>query len=407
MTRRGRVRAALAALSCAAVLAACGPGGAEEKKADAGKTDEQPSQSGPSPSGPAPTVTVPVFDDDHAMDPPGPLQGPLVPADVLIYAEETLSKDMVERIQDLEGVHSVEQLSLASASIENHVFTIAAVDPSSYRRFTLSGKQDEIWSRVAGGEIATDKAVADKVASQESFIKLGSEKDAPEVHVGAYAPQAGNIDIVVNEKWGADVFETHDNALLISTFKASPQSIRKPLQQIVGKDASIQNLDSVARYGLDPKAKLTAVPTGGSVGEAVGVFRYTVAGDRVIPDSSWVAANIVTDTVPLLGRVTCHKAMMPQLKAALSDIVQQGLEEHVYQTAGCYHPRFIANSTRLSNHAFGMAIDINSLENGRGTQGQMHPQVVEIFKNWGFGWGGDWAWTDPMHFEMNRVVAVR
>lgn len=401
MTRRGRVRAALAALSCVAVLAACGgggEGGTEEKK-----VDEDPS---PSSSAPAPTVTVPVFDDDHAMDPPGPLQGPLVPADILIYAEDTLSEDMVEEIQGLDGVHSVEQLSLASASIENQVFTIAAVDPATYRRFTNSGKQDEIWARVAGGEIATDKPVADKVADQESYIKLGSEKDAPEVHVGAYAPQAGNIDIVVNEKWGEEILETHDNALLISTFKASPQSIRKPLQEIVGKDASIQNLDSVARYGLDPKATLTAVPTGGSVGEAIGVFRYTVVGQRVIPDASWVAENIVTDTVPLLGQVTCHKAMMPQLKAALAEVVQRGLSEHVYQHVGCYYPRFIANSTRLSNHAFGMAIDINSLENQRGTAGQMHPLVVEIFKNWGFGWGGDWAWTDPMHFEMNRVLSV-
>jgi hypothetical protein len=398
MTRPGRVRGALAALSCVAVLASCGEGGAEEKKAD-----EDPS---PSTSGPAPTVTVPVFDDDHAMDPPGPLQGPLVPADILIYAEDTLSEEMVEEITALKGVHSVEQLSLASASIENHVFTIASVDPASYRRFTSSGKQDEIWARVAGGEVATDKAVADKVANEESFIKLGSEKDAPEVHVGAYAPQAGNIDIVVNEEWGEEVLETHDNALLISTFKTSPQSIRKPLQEIVGKDASIQNLDSVARYGLDPKAKLTAVPTGGSVGEAIGVFRYSVAGQQVIPDSSWVAENIVTDTVPLLGRVTCHKVMMPQLKAALAEVVQRGLGEHVYQHVGCYYPRFIANSTRLSNHAFGMAIDINSLENQRGTKGQMHPEVVDIFKSWGFGWGGDWSWTDPMHFELNRVMSV-
>jgi len=29
---------------------------------------------------------------------------------------------------------------------------------------------------------------------------------------------------------------------------------------------------------------------------------------------------------------------------------------------------------------------------------------VEIFKRWGFGWGGDWRYTDPMHFELNRIV---
>ena len=55
----------------------------------------------------------------------------------------------------------------------------------------------------------------------------------------------------------------------------------------------------------------------------------------------------------------------------------------------------------------GMAIDINSRENGRGTVGQMNRQVVEIFKKWGFAWGGDWSWTDPMHFELARIVSVR
>ena len=26
--------------------------------------------------------------------------------------------------------------------------------------------------------------------------------------------------------------------------------------------------------------------------------------------------------------------------------------------------------------------------------------VVSVFKEWGFAWGGDWSYTDPMHFEM-------
>ena len=31
--------------------------------------------------------------------------------------------------------------------------------------------------------------------------------------------------------------------------------------------------------------------------------------------------------------------------------------------------------------------------------------MVSIFKEWGFGWGGDWGYTDPMHFEMNSMVS--
>ena len=42
--------------------------------------------------------------------------------------------------------------------------------------------------------------------------------------------------------------------------------------------------------------------------------------------------------------------------------------------------------------------------NQRGTAGEMDRGVVAIFKKWGFAWGGDWNYTDPMHFEMNAVV---
>jgi hypothetical protein len=34
----------------------------------------------------------------------------------------------------------------------------------------------------------------------------------------------------------------------------------------------------------------------------------------------------------------------------------------------------------------------------------MDRRVVAIMKKWGMAWGGDWNYTDPMHFEMNRVV---
>lgn len=42
--------------------------------------------------------------------------------------------------------------------------------------------------------------------------------------------------------------------------------------------------------------------------------------------------------------------------------------------------------------------------NQRGTFGEMSRAVVAIFKKWGFAWGGDWGYTDPMQFEMNAIA---
>ncbi|HET8664844.1 MAG TPA: M15 family metallopeptidase, partial [Nocardioides sp.] len=145
----------------------------------------------------------------------------------------------------------------------------------------------------------------------------------------------------------------------------------------------------------------------GAFRDAVGVFRYTaIGGGRIAPDPAWVKSHIVTETVPILGNVTCNKLIFPQLRAALEDVITQGLADKIHpgEYAGCYYPRFIAGTTTLSNHAFGLAFDINVPENQRGTVGQIDRRVVAIFQRWGFTWGGTWHYTDPMHFELNRVV---
>lgn len=391
--RARRTTAGLVALMLCGALASCG-GEAPAKKA------AKPS------STPSPAVSVPVFDDDHSMPQPPALEGALAPSDILVYSTGTLSSAMVKKIEGIDGVFATDVFSMATIPIQGDTYTVAAVDPASFRRFTSAGKQDAIWSRVAAGEMAIPKAVATKVEDEEHFVPVGVGDDAEDVHVGAYVDQPKGIDLVINEKWGEDLFKVEDNAMLISTLSSSPQSISKPLAKIVGKDAAIKMLDIASVLGLNPGAPQVAIATSGSVGALIGTYRYRVMGTQVIPDSSWTASHLRTETMPLIGRVTCNTGMLPQLRAALNEVVARGLNEHVYQTAGCYNARFIAGSTRLSNHAFGMAIDLNSAENGRGIRGQMHPEVVKIFEKWGFAWGGTWKYTDPMHFELVRIVKV-
>jgi hypothetical protein len=213
------------------------------------------------------------------------------------------------------------------------------------------------------------------------------------------------VDAVVNEKWGAALGMKPGNALLITTTSTAPDRVVGPVQRVVGRSASVQRLDVVAKLGLDPQAVQMPVLYG-AVAQAVGDYTYSVVGGRVVPSAAWVRTHITTDTVPILGRVTCNRALMPQLKAALRDVVAQGLADalHPGEYAGCYYPRFIAGTRSLSNHAFGLALDVNVPGNQRGTSGQIDRRVVAIFERWGFTWGGRWRYTDPMHFEMNRIV---
>ena len=110
--------------------------------------------------------------------------------------------------------------------------------------------------------------------------------------------------------------------------------------------------------------------------------------------------------MPILGAVTCNKVIFPQLKAALAGHPRPrpGRQDppRASTPAATTRGSSPAPST-LSNHAFGLALDLNAVENQRGTVGQIDRGVVAIFEKWGFTWGGDWGYTDPMHFELNSI----
>jgi hypothetical protein len=387
------------------LLAACSESG------DPPSTQSSPGGSGSSSPVSGGTTSPPGLDPDHVMDPVGPRTGEVAIPDIVITSPETLADETVAAIKALDGVRGVEQVSLAQVVIENRTFTVAAVNPATYRNWTKLNvaESEEVWNRVAGGEAGLRQKAAELIPQDENqFVTLGSTEDSKAVHVGAIANTVVDIDAVVNTTWVEDLGLVPDNALLVRTGARAPQKLRKPIQKLVG-DATVAMVDVVARKGLDPKATQVAVTTG-TVADVVGVFRYTViGGGRIAPEPSWVASHIETRTVPILGTVTCNKYLFPQLEAALNQVVAQGLADEIHpdEYAGCYYPRFIAGSTKLSNHSFGLALDFNVPGNQRGTVGEMDRGVVAIFKQWGFGWGGDWSYTDPMHFEMVRLVDPR
>ncbi|GAA5104873.1 hypothetical protein GCM10023339_00220 [Alloalcanivorax gelatiniphagus] len=404
------------ALAAAVVLLldACSePGAPAEPDTSSASSSTTPAPepgASPSETGGA-TSSVPVADPAHAVDPPGARDGRLWSADILVQWDRPIDDELLDAIRDLKGVAHTERIGLGQVSLENRVLTVASVDPGDYRHFTQAEVADfqEAWERVAGGEMAIDRKVARRLADKAGMIRLGSDDEAPTLHVGAYTPQVPTIDMVVNTAWAEDIDMATDNGLLISTDNRTPSSIREPLERLVGKDASVQMLDVASRIGLDPDARLTAIPTGDTLGSVVGTYTYRVlGGGRIAPDPAWVAANIRTEVVPILGSVTCHKDLFPQLRAALLEVQQRNLADEIDpgQYAGCYYPRFIADTTTLSNHSFGLALDLNVPGNQRGTVGEIDRDVVAIFKTWGFAWGGDWRWTDPMHFELAEVKAV-
>lgn len=144
--------------------------------------------------------------------------------------------------------------------------------------------------------------------------------------------------------------------------------------------------------------------------ERFGEFAYRpVGGDDVVLDRGWYDANIVNVNLPLLGPFRCHQAVVPAIEEAIDQIIQAGLSGEISRTdfqiaGGCYNSRLIRGGDKggaVSRHSWGVAIDINPSENPYGGSVDMHPEIVEIFRDLGFGWGGGWTYTDGGHFEFN------
>ena len=151
-------------------------------------------------------------------------------------------------------------------------------------------------------------------------------------------------------------------------------------------------------------------------------FKANEKGKLIVLDG-WKEKNIIEIEIPQLvgvttwgkatsnGKILFHKVAAKQMKDLWAAWEESGLLHLVKTWGGTYVPRFIRGSTtRLSNHAYGTAFDINVKWNGlakrpalKGKEGSVR-ELVPIANKFGFYWGGHFRRKDGMHFEFAKVL---
>ncbi|MDM0009394.1 M15 family metallopeptidase [Variovorax sp. J22G73] len=139
-----------------------------------------------------------------------------------------------------------------------------------------------------------------------------------------------------------------------------------------------------------------------------------IRGDAISFVSGFDEADILSLQIPQLagidgannGHLRFHKRGHAQLLRSFEEIAQRGLLHHIKTCAGTLNKRLRKPvggglSKLPSNHAFGIAIDLNSDDGSMG--GSVAP-VAPIFQANGFIWGK--SFNDPMHFEVNTFVSA-
>lgn len=117
-------------------------------------------------------------------------------------------------------------------------------------------------------------------------------------------------------------------------------------------------------------------------------------------------AYLAETSIELKRGIRVHKKVADSLNRIFASLwetfgkTQAGIEAvDLHQIGGAYYFRARRGSSRLSNHARGIAIDIDPQDNpmSRTRRMDMDKRVIAAFEAEGWRWGG--AYGDPMHFE--------
>ncbi|MEA2432872.1 MAG: hypothetical protein QOG54_329 [Actinomycetota bacterium] len=344
----------------------------------------------------------------RALELPDPV--PAVPAFRVDLKGDSQPNDL-KRVAKTPGVAVVGQVALREMKVVGAdgltaKLVVGAASPLDYRSVAPASTRDAdfVWTALMAGRAVVTFDTAEVLGlSEGGEISIGDQT----VQVGAFADNGiPNIaDVLVADNLGSSLGLGPPGVLVVGVSSGSTlQSVGNRLRDRVGSFGKIKRLlpETPITHPAPPPQ-----PTGAANSGVIGSMSFTILKNGfIIPDPAWVASNIAIGDVPLIGSVTCHRLMFPQLRAALSEIESAGLSSELHTADGCYVPRFIDRDPGkpLSMHAFGLAIDLNAATNQLGTRGDMDPQIVEIFERWGFDWGGRWARPDPMHFELARLI---
>jgi hypothetical protein len=228
--------------------------------------------------------------------------------------------------------------------------------------------------------------------------------------VGLVAPDdvIGGSEVIMSTDAASSLGATTPTRLVLSGF-ASRDAVDAALAAAGLADGQPFNgsLVRVRRswWPRDPDGTLSTDETKVALGE----FAFALTGSGGVQiDPAWRDANIVYTRFADIGvDSACHRAIVADLQAALTEIAQAGLTSAVDVAntntyGGCFNPRFSRSTGQLgflSRHTWGQPIDMNTTANPLGGTPHMDCTVVRIFRKHGFAWGGNFLSSDGMHFE--------
>lgn len=363
---------------------------------------------------PPPEVAPPTAPAERTKEPK------IAPSDqlVLVWAVNGIPRSVTGAVREVRGVREVAEVAAGldwiewSRSPEGSPIDspaagraipveVAAINPRSYARFVPAGDRATILAMAPGEAILA--RTARRLRRGGEGLRVGLRSGTVRV-AGVVSDEAANGYEMLIAAPPPSSWARVERYLLVRTGRPRLEALQSTVRRALGPGVPFR----LRVHGETPFLRHgDAVLPQMILKDVFGEFS-AVPGPNGFLDvqPSWQRKSITSEQVPLLGRVTCHRALFPQLRGALSEIDSSGLGFLLDPSdfGGCFNARFI-NATpdaRVSHHSWGIAIDINVSENAYGTKPDLDGRIVEIMEEWGFSWGGRWLVPDGMHFEWTR-----
>ena len=138
------------------------------------------------------------------------------------------------------------------------------------------------------------------------------------------------------------------------------------------------------------------------VKEQFGEFAYAPGPDRFVTvDPAFEAAQVVTTQVPIVGSVTCHRAIVPALAAALGELSSAGWDHSstppaIRDVCALADPGIGWN---LVPYSWGIVIDVGSPQTQSGSPRTPTPNSSRSWNDGVSSPARASSKTDPGHFE--------
>ncbi|HEV2951743.1 MAG TPA: M15 family metallopeptidase [Actinomycetota bacterium] len=291
----------------------------------------------------------------------------------------------------------------------------AAVDTASFAPFLPPADRSTLAAVENGEGILGSTSASVRGLGPGAILEFGVGE---QVRIAAVLPDelVGAAELLVSTETGRRIGIVRDRYLLVQPaggHRLTSRSLRRSIQPLVPRNLGVFGRVQVRAPGETPyfragDAVLPPVLLKALFGEFAARTLKGQPGSIEV-DPEWRRTHLITTRIPLLGQVTCHRGIVPQLRGAMTELRSAGLGRLIMSFNGCFVPRFISRdpTAMLSHHTWGIAIDMNlAFGNYYGDPPHQDPRLVAALERWGFLWGGLFVVPDGNHFEYHRSPAI-